>query len=110
MKEAVKRLDEEAVVEKRVVVVAFVPEKFCKVDDESIKRLPKIAEEAARLVEEAVVLKKLVEVALPETKRLPETDSASLGVLEAMPRKPLAFMVKADRVEVAPMLVEEVAM
>ena len=58
----------EATVVERVVVVAFTPEKFCKVEEESSKRVPKRAEEASRLVEEAVVLKKLVEVALPEIK------------------------------------------
>ena len=45
----------EATEVERVVVVAFTPEKFCKVEEASIKRLPKIAEEAARLVLEAVV-------------------------------------------------------
>ena len=54
-----------------------------------------------RLVVEAVVEKKLVEVALPETKRLPLTESLSLGVVEPRPRKPLRSMVRAAVVEVA---------
>ena len=98
-----------ATVVERVVVVALTPEKFCKVEEESSKRVPKRALEASRLVEEAVVLKKLVEVALPEAKKSPSTESLAAGVEVPMPTKPLAVMVKADRVEVAPMAVEEVA-
>ena len=66
----------EATLVERVVVVAFTPLKFCKVEEASIKRLPNLALEASRLVEEAVVEKRLVvvaevEVALPITTRFP---------------------------------------
>ena len=63
--------------------------------------LPVLSEVENKLVEEATVAKLLVVVALPETKRLPETERAWLGVEEPMPRKPLASRVKAGVVEVA---------
>ena len=45
----------EAMVVERVVVVALTPEKFCKVEEASKRRLANLAEEASRLVEEAAV-------------------------------------------------------
>ena len=54
-----------------------------------------------RLELEAVVEKKFVVVAPPEAKILPATERAWLGVLEPMPRKPLALIVKAGVVLVA---------
>ena len=77
LKEAVKRLEEEAVVLKKFEVVAFTPLKFCRVEEAFTKRLPRVA----RPVE----------------------------VRELMVSKPLASMVRAEAVEVAPVAREEVA-
>ena len=99
-------MEEEAVVEKREVVVAEVPVafrkvKFWRVEEALSKRLEKVAEPddktaAERLLEEAVVEKKLVVVAEvpvaflkvkfwrveePETNKSPE----ELIVVEAVP-------------------------
>ena len=114
---APKKLVVEAVEVNKLVVVALVPValmkvKFCKVEEPVSKRLakvpspvevklPPLAVVKKRLVEEAVVEKRLVVVALPETKRLPLTESLSLGVVEPIPKKPLALIVKAAVVEVA---------
>ena len=99
----------EATLVERVVVVALTPEKFCKVEEASKSRLANLAEEASRLVEEALVLKKLEVVALPETKKSPSTERRAEGVVVPTPTKPLAEMERAERVEVAPVLVVEVA-
>ena len=104
----------EATVVDKVVVVALTPEKFCKVEEASKRRFANLAEEASRLVDEAVVLKKLVvvalvEVELPVIKRSPSTASLEEGEEVPIPTKPLAVMVKADLVEVAPVAVVEVA-
>ena len=99
----------EATVVESVVVVAFTPAKFCKVEEDKSKSVPRRALEASRLVEEAVVLKRLVVVALPETKKSPSTESLAAGVEVPMPTKPLALIERAALVEVAPVAVEEVA-
>lgn len=59
--------------------------------------------------EDAVVEKVLVEVALPETKTSPSTLNLEAGEVVPTPTKPLAVMVRAERVEVAPVAVVEVA-
>ena len=75
------RLVLEAVVEKKLVVVALEPVaftkvKFCKVEEPLTRRVPSWAIEPKRLVEEAVVEKMVVVVALvvvefPVIKRFP---------------------------------------
>ena len=48
-------------------------------------------------------------VALPEAKKSPSTASLAVGEVVPMPTKPLAVMIRADLVEVAPVAVVEVA-
>ena len=99
----------EATEVERVVVVALTAEKFCKVVEASMRRLANLADEASRLVLEAAVEKKLEVVALPETKKSPSTANLAAGVEVPTPTKPLAVMLRADLVEVAPVAVVEVA-
>ena len=53
------------------------------------------------MVLDAVVAKELVVVAPPLAKMFPATERAWFGVVDPMPKKPLALMVKAAVVLVA---------
>jgi hypothetical protein len=103
------RLRANKLVEVASVEVESNAVKFWRVVEELTKRLPKIADCEKRLVEEATEEKKLVVVAFPETKRSPSTESLAEGEVVPIPKKPLAVMVRADLVEVAPVAVVEVA-